>query len=169
MQSKPTVQRIKPTPGTSGVRLRRKNIISVYCEGTHSIYSVKVDFDMTVKQLLALVPGENLQVLLDDKPVNEHESLRSLGVTERSVVKVLNLKMGDKSGSTEDSDGADPGKYIGPRPLAESKPVQPHDESSLHASSLEEEFGDLNLASLAVPDLQLKKSASVLKKTFSSS
>ena len=160
VQTPRLLQRINPTPGSTGLRLRKKNTVSVYSEATHAIHTFKVDFDLPVRQLKALVPGgAALQFAVDDQVLNDEASLRELGVTEKTLLRVVCLT----ATSTADNSGEDWRRNIGPKPLGHRKPVQPREESSLTFAQSAE--WPLDGPAFAVPDVQLSVRPG-RKKTF---
>lgn len=154
-------QRIKPTPGSSGKRVVRKNMISVYSESNNQIYSLKVTHNMTIAQLKAMLPGEKIQIKLDEKLLPNSGTLQELGISELCLLRIVSdEKNSDKTTSTVDSlgDSICIPKIIGPKREVQAKPTKPNCESVLSCSSVDDFQIGLNLPSLAVPDAILKRS-----------
>ena len=158
-------QRIKPAPGASGLRVRRKNTISIYSERTPSIHMVKVDFDMKLDTLKLMFPGDNIQFLLDDEVIPTDCTLRELGITEKSLLKIVYqkshlpvalLKKHRESITNNCFLDVNTGRMIGPKQVEQSKPVQPVVDSFVdNSTAAEDQTTDFNFHAFAVPDLQV--------------
>ncbi|CAG9311232.1 unnamed protein product [Blepharisma stoltei] len=162
-QTPPNVtQRIKPTPGTAGTRIVRKNTVSVYSESNNQIFTLKVTFDMTISHLKQMLPGEKIQLMLDDKLLPNSGILQDLGISEQSLLRIVSHeKISDRTTSTVDSisDSVFVPKIIGPKREVQAKPTKPNCESILSScSSIDGIQVGINLPSLAVPDVTLKRS-----------
>ena len=151
-----TTQRIRPTPGTTG-RRNRKGSISVYCEHSHSIYTVDIKPEMTVFELKRMLPSRNCELKIVDELLPNTASLESLGIDNKTLLRmVASDKSIQKSNSTSDSfPEQETPKRIGPKKAVLDKPQKPNHESVL---SIAEDTVELNLRAYAVPDLKLEKS-----------
>ena len=150
-------QRIRPTPGTSG-RRTRKGTISIYCENSHSIYTINSTPGMTIGEVKSMLPNKNCELRISELPLPSSSTLESLGIDNKSLLRmILDDKLTHKSTSTADSfpDSEIP-KIIGPKKQQEEKPQKPNHES---ICSLNDDFPlSLSLKYFAVPDLKLEKS-----------
>ena len=130
------VQRIRPTPGSSGLRLRNKNTISIYSEITHSIYPVKVNFGMRIDELKRYIKsGDSVQLKLNNQIIKGNPTLNELGLSEISLLKAVPI---EKSLSTFDlsKECLDNIKSIGPKPIEAYKPTQPLKNNTSTATDL---------------------------------
>jgi len=154
--SAPT-QRIKPTPGASGSAIYRRNTLFLYSDSSHKILKLRVSGDMKISEVKQLL-GNNFSLMLKGELLPEDKTLAELGVSERTLVKVVAEEFqSDKSSSTFDSsaDSLEIPRTIGPKKEEQPKPAKPSYESTL-IESLEEASG-IDLESLAAPDLELEK------------
>ncbi|OMJ73068.1 hypothetical protein SteCoe_28346 [Stentor coeruleus] len=148
-------QRIKPTPGISG-RRARKGTLSIYCEKTHSIFSICTKPGMTIYEIKSMLPNRFCELKLSDYPLPNSATLESIGADSSTLVRmVTNDNYLQKSVSTiEYFPDKETPKIIGPKKQFMDKPQKPNHES---ISSVSEEVLTLNLRAYAVPDLKLEK------------
>ena len=149
-------QRIRPTPGSSGIRAR-KGTLSVYCENSHSIYTIKYTPDMTIGQIKKLLPNKNCELRISEQLLRNSSTIESLDIDSRSLLRmVFDDKLSQKSTSTADSfPEQETPKIIGPKKQQQEKLQKPNHESII---SLSDEFSlPINLKVYAVPDLVLGK------------
>ena len=152
-----SIQRIRPTPGSSG-RRNRKGTISVYCENSHSIYTILSKPGMTIADLKSLLPNKNCDLKILESPLQNSAILESLGIDNKILLRMVNEdKNTHKSNSTADSlPEVEAPKIIGPKRKIQEKPQTPNHESTYSLS--DESSVPLNLKFYAVPDLKLEKS-----------
>ena len=124
-------QRIRPSPGISG-RSIRKGIISVYCENSHSIFTIKSTPEMTIEEVKKKLPYKNCDLRLDNLLLSNISTLDELGIDNKSLLCVIiNDKIIHKSISTVDSfPEQELNKPIGPKKQQEEKPQMPNNEST---------------------------------------
>lgn len=151
-----STQRIRPTPGSSGIRAR-KGTISVYCENTHSIYTIKSSSEMTIGEVKKLLPHKSCELRISDTLLNNNSTLESLEIDSKTLLRMtISNKLLQKSTSTADSfPEQDPPKIIGPKKQQQEKPQKPNHESIM---SLGDDFPlPINLKVYSVPDIVLSK------------
>jgi hypothetical protein len=153
----PVTQRIRPTPGTTG-RRNRKGSLSVYCEDSHSIYTIPTKPSMRIFELKKLLPNRNCELKIANEILLNSATIESLGIDDNTLVRMLVLDKGSqKSISTVDSE-QDSYKKIGPKKSSDERPEKPNYES---VSSIGDDAFGVDLMAYAVPDLQLEKSYAV--------
>jgi hypothetical protein len=142
-------QRIRPIPGTSG-RRAKKGTISIYCENSHSIYTLNITPGMTISDIKKMLPNQNCELKVLESPLPSSSTVESLGIDNKTLLRMI---VEDKSSSTNDSFHEQDIPKIGPKKQLQEKPIKPNYES---VSSLIDEI-PVNLKAYAVPDLKLEK------------
>ncbi|OMJ81429.1 hypothetical protein SteCoe_18105 [Stentor coeruleus] len=158
-------QRIRPTPGTSGRRIR-KGAISIYCENSHSIYTFNTTPGMTIGEVKSLLPTKNCELRISEHPLTNSTSLESLALDSKTLLRmVVEGKISQKSSSTADSlQAQDLPRIIGPKKQFQEKPEKPNHESI--SSNIEDFPLPINLKIFAVPDLKIEKTKKKSKKSL---
>lgn len=147
------VTRIKPSPGSSGTRLVRKNTIGVYDCNSHCLHFVKISPSMTVQEIKLQLPDSNLELVLGDYIIPNCATVAELGITERSLLKLCSdYKVSLHTSSTESS-SIELDKIIGPHKTIKEPLLQP--ERFYRGFSEDDRLINVDLVRIAVPDISL--------------
>lgn len=144
-QNLSSVPRIKPTPGSSGTRLIRKNTVGVYDGNSFALHFVKISPTMTVKEIKLQLPDCNVDLELGDLILSDSATVSELGISERDLLKLSTEPRNSLQTSSTDS-SIELEKYL--KPARRLKDIN----STLQQN---EKIINVDLVRIAVPDVSI--------------
>ena len=148
--------RIQPTPGSSG-RRNRRGTVSIYCEVSCTIYSIKTFPGQTIKDLKEKMQANKCELTLNKVLLHDDLPIESLDLDPSTLIRMqVPSAHSCKSSSTAESlQELDFRKTFGPRQKPQDKIEKPCSDSRISDSEDEDESINLFLKAFAVPDVKL--------------